>query len=233
MSPLQPKFARANPDACSPFAPVIRSYCDWGDPQCCTGGFVPDMHYQYAGKYDLDALAFVVSQYNAYAPNHAVPLAAPVSPVPGASSAPYPIPTGFAQPSLPFFANSSVVAPITPVNTKTQDLSITQTVVRTVTTTIPLYSPSNIPTPSIPTGGFLQSSLIPLSEVVLPSKAPHNGPQYSAGKGGIVVTAALPKPSRNATATLTPYNPNAASSSAVVPGLLFAQVVFLAWGLLM
>lgn len=50
---------------CSAYAPILQSYCDKLDPQCCSG---PNsdypIHLSYPGKYDLIAAKFVVDQYN-------------------------------------------------------------------------------------------------------------------------------------------------------------------------
>jgi hypothetical protein len=62
------------------YAPVLRSYCDKGDPICANGDDV-NVHLSYFEKYTDDAANWAVGKLNA-----AAPLCAAPTPTPSASS---------------------------------------------------------------------------------------------------------------------------------------------------
>ncbi|EED24616.1 acetylxylan esterase precursor, putative [Talaromyces stipitatus ATCC 10500] len=57
-------YPRLDPGACEPFASSLKSYCDYGDYQCCS--ILPDdanaAHHTYFTKYNQDVVAFIQSR---------------------------------------------------------------------------------------------------------------------------------------------------------------------------
>ncbi|KAK2038484.1 cutinase [Colletotrichum somersetense] len=61
-------FPRVNVTACESYAPKIESYCDTGDIYCDVGNDTT-VHGSYFVKYTKDAVAFIVSQFDATKPS--------------------------------------------------------------------------------------------------------------------------------------------------------------------
>ena len=57
-------FPRSASQALDPFANLLRSWCDTGDP-FCAGGFNVNAHLVYDQKYDAAATTFVKGKLNA------------------------------------------------------------------------------------------------------------------------------------------------------------------------